>query len=780
MNSTIKNELLLDVDNLSVHYRTGAGPVRAVDGIDLKLSPGEAMGLVGESGCGKTTAAKSLLRLLPPNGSVASGSVDFDGRDLVTLDEESMRRTRWKDIAWISQAAMNALDPIYRVGDQIVEAMQAHVRISRKDALARAAELFREVGIDPGRVGAYPFEMSGGMKQRAGIAMALALEPRLIIADEPTTALDVVTQAQILARLARLRREHGMGLLFITHDISVVVQTCDTVTVMYAGKVMESGAVREVFATPFHPYTMGLRNAFPTLEGAQRELISIPGSPPNLLSPPTGCRFAERCPFVQERCVAEEPLPVEVAPGRISACHFPERAEEFRVAAADNLTWQRVGERLTGARAVTAATSAVTEPGAGEKSTLLEVRELVRHFPAPRNRNIKGRAVVHAVDGVSFELLTGEILGLAGESGSGKTTTGEALVRLQDVTRGVISFEGTEVQKLRGGQLRGFRRNAQMVFQDPYETLNPRFTILEIVGEPLKIHRLAKGDEITARVTEALEDAGLRPADLYLHRYPHELSGGQRQRVAIARAIVLKPSFIVADEPVSMLDVSIRAGVLNLLRKFRDDRGISIIYVSHDLPTIRYVADRTAIMYLGQIVEIGPTEDVIAGRLHPYTRLLLEASPEPDPAVIKPPLEARGEIPSPVDLPNGCRFHTRCPYALAHCGWEGRDVIAAVQSRRMDGADLPEIGDMQRQGLDVTVKAPLGLDAARAALEQIMAGSGTMLEAATLSESGGSLLISFEKRDPPPAFVKTGGGTAERHEVACWLFENELPMAGQA
>ena len=774
MNIPTDNRPLLDVRDLAVHYRTGAGPVRAVDGIDLRLQPGQAMGLVGESGCGKTTAAKSLLRLLPPNGSIADGTIDFDGRDLAGLDAESMRRTRWKDIAWISQAAMNALDPIQRVGNQIVEAMQAHIKISRQDAMARAAELFREVGIDPGRLNAYPFEMSGGMKQRAVIAMALALEPKLIIADEPTTALDVVTQAQILARLARLRKDHGMALLFITHDISVVVQTCDTVTVMYAGKVMEAGAVREVFGSPFHPYTMGLRNAFPTLEGAQKELISIPGSPPSLLDPPKGCRFAERCPFATERCLAEEPLPVEVTPGRVSACHYPERAEEFRAAAADNRTWQLVAERITGAPAAPERTRQ-TESSQG--NTLLEVNELVRHFPAPRNRNIKGRAVVHAVDGISFELLEGEILGLAGESGSGKTTTGETLVRLQDVTDGSISFDGQEIQDLRRRQLRGFRRNAQMVFQDPYETLNPRFTIQEIVGEPLKIHGLAKGDEVTERVSQALEDAGLRPADMYLARYPHELSGGQRQRVAIARAIVLEPRFIVADEPVSMLDVSIRAGVLNLLRKFRDDRGISIIYVSHDLPTIRYVADRTAIMYLGQIVEIGPTEDLIRERLHPYTRLLLEASPEPDPTVIKPPLEARGEIPSPVDLPNGCRFHTRCPHALAHCGWEGRDVIAAVQARRMEGEEFTDIGEMRRDGLNVSVRAPNGLAAARSALELVMGSYGTLLEAAAFSESGDQLLISFEKKDPPPVFRRQAGPANERHDVACWLFEHELPMA---
>jgi peptide/nickel transport system ATP-binding protein len=620
---------LLSIRDLAVHYGTGAGPVRAVDGISLAVNAGESLGLVGESGCGKTTAAKSLLRLLPPNGYVAAGRIDFAGRDLVRLDEERMRRVRWKEISWISQAAMNALDPVYRVGDQIVEAMQAHISVSRREALLRAAELFKEVGIDPHRLKAYPHEMSGGMKQRAVIAMALALEPRLIIADEPTTALDVVTQAQILARLQRLRQDHGLALLFITHDISVVVQTCDSVAVMYGGKIMESGPVREVFAFPFHPYTMGLCNAFPTLEGAQRELISIPGTPPNLLAPPQGCRFAERCPFAEERCRVEEPPLYEVAGGRHSACHFPERAEEFRLEAAKDESWHRVAARL-GEEAA---------PFAGKregdfKGPLLEVNDLTRHFPLGQGwlASLLDRVpekVVHAVDGIDLAVGHGEILGLAGESGSGKTTTGETLVHLQEATSGSIVFEGQPAESLRGRALKSFRRRAQMVFQDPYETLNPRFTIHDIVAEPLRIHGLAAGAALRERVIEALGRAGLCPAEHYLERFPHELSGGQRQRVAIARAIVLEPKFIVADEPVSMLDVSIRAGVLNLLRRFRDELGISIIYVSHDLPTIRYVADRTAIMHLGQIVAIGPTETLIKERKHPYTQLLLEASPEP-------------------------------------------------------------------------------------------------------------------------------------------------------
>ncbi len=756
----IGTDTLLDVRDLAIHYRTGAGPVQAVDGIDFTVAPGEALGLVGESGCGKTTAAKAMLKLLPPNGLIPRGRIDFAGRDLVPLTGEAMRRVRWKEIAWISQAAMNALDPVYRVGDQILEAMQAHIRIDRREGWARAEDLFRAVGIDPSRLRAYPHEMSGGMKQRAVIAMAMALEPQLLIADEPTTALDVVTQAQILSRLARLRRERGMALLFITHDISVVVQTCDRVAVMYGGRIMETGPVRQVFGAPFHPYTMGLTNAFPTLEGAQRELISIPGTPPDLLNPPAGCRFAERCPFATDRCRAEEPEAHRVGEGRLSACHYPERVEEFRRTAATNAAWAEVGRRLseevvTGSR----------RPRTGG-TEVLRVEGLVKHFPVATGLFARGEAKVHAVDGIDLALNEGEILGLAGESGSGKTTTGEMLVRLQEPTDGRILSEGTDIAHLKGADLKAFRRRAQMVFQDPYQTLNPRFTIQDIVGEPLKIHGLAKGAERRARVVQALERAGLKPADTYMERFPHELSGGQRQRVAIARAIVLEPRFIVADEPVSMLDVSIRAGVLNLMRHFRDAMGISFVYVSHDLPTIRYVADRTAIMYLGEIVEIGPTEKVIAERRHPYTQLLLDASPEPDPTVEKPPLESAGEIPSAIDIPNGCRFHNRCPLATPDCGWEGRDVIAALADWDLAGKPRPAIGKPRRDGLSVSLPAPQGAAAARTELIPILRARHPSLEAAArIEEAGDALVLRF---DPKPSPRRRR--IAESHEVACLLY----------
>lgn len=583
---------MLEIKDLKTYYKMGEEYVQAVDAITFSLQEGENLGLVGESGCGKTTAAKSIIRLLSSNASIKGGEILFKGKDIVKMSLEELNKIRWEEISMVSQSAMNALDPVYRVGDQIVEAITIHRDVSRTDAMDRAGELFSMVGLEQKRLYAYPHELSGGMKQRVVIAMALALDPSLIIADEPTTALDVVVQDGILRQLALLKKQLHNSIILVTHDISVVAETCERIVVMYGGKIMEWGDTKRVLREPIHPYTMGLKNAFPTLEEAREELISIPGSPPQLIHPSSGCRFKERCPFSQKEC-QEDPKEVEVIPNHFVFCHFPERAREFRERAGDPSLWRtNISPRR--------------ERASERGEVVLEGRELYRLFPLKRSiKDIitkKPGKKVHAVDGISLTVHSQEILGLAGESGSGKSTLGELLCHLQGATKGDFTYKGENVSILKGKSLKQFRKDFQMVFQDPYETLNPRFTVLNTVMEPLKIHKIGQGEEERLDlVLKALNRAELNPPESYLLKYPHQLSGGQRQRVALARAIVLEPKFIIADEPVSMLDVSIRAGVLNLLRSFRDELGISIIYVSHDLATIRYICDRIAILYLGRI-----------------------------------------------------------------------------------------------------------------------------------------------------------------------------------
>ncbi len=794
---------LLDVHDLRTYYGTHAGEVRAVDGISFALSEGENLGLVGESGCGKTTVAKTLLRVLPSNARTSGGEIRFrtDGRqrDLLTMPTRELNTVRWRELAMVTQSAMNALDPVYRVGDQIVETIQTHQEVSTAAARARTEELFAIVGLERNRLDDYPHQLSGGMRQRAVIATALALEPSLIVADEPTTALDVVVQDGILGQLQHIQEQANHAMILVTHDISVVAETCQRVAVMYAGKIVELGTTADIFNAPAHPYTMGLLNAFPTLESAKGDLISIPGSPPDLTvadpdEPITGCRFAPRCPFATERCEREDPPDVEVAPGHFAACHYADDAPRMRTDAADRQAWLRTAAAVAtqeaaeaalvsgadGGRAPHAGAGHGRSPhaGAGHSATL-EVRGLRRHFPlqsgfvASLLRQTDRK--VHAVDDVTLQILPGEILGLAGESGSGKSTLGEVVCGLQPPTTGTVAYGGEPV-RTRGRGHREFRRNVQMVFQDPYQTLNPRFTVGQTVEEPLRNFGLGSPDERRARVLEALRRAGL-PGEGLLGRYPHELSGGQRQRVAIARGIVLEPTLLVADEPVSMLDVSIRAGVLNLFKRFRDELGMSILYVSHDLATIRYICDRTAILYLGRIAEIGPTRDVIERPRHPYTELLLSAVPASRPGEERERIDPRGEIPDPIDLPNGCRFHARCRYALAGAGWEGRDLVRLVEQRRiavLEDADaavagetelLEAVRDMRPDGLDLEVSAAAGQGQAVAAyLEDLMAASGRSIAEAVegIDVDGDTVRVRFPAVNEPD-YHDAGGG----HHVYC-------------
>ncbi len=760
--------MLLEVKNLKTYYQVDDIVVKALDGVSFKLQKGDNLGLVGESGCGKTTAAKSINRILPPNGGIVDGQVMFKGRDLVPLTNNQMNKVRWKEISMVTQSAMNALDPVYKIGDQITEAIHTHENMSNKAAMKRAEELFAMVGLEKKRLYDFPHQLSGGMKQRVVIAMALALSPDLIIADEPTTALDVVVQDGILKQFVDLQSQIQSSIILVTHDISVVAEICQRVAVMYAGKIMEQGTTREIFKGAYHPYTLGLLNAYPTLEAAKGNIISIPGSPPDLAKDITGCRFMERCPFRTEKC-NEEPQPVEVEPDHQVLCHYPEKFKTFREETKKPSTWQN-----TAAAKTTTKKERTEEEIVGEKAAL-EIEGLKKYFPIKQSFFGGEKTILRAVDGVSFSVKEREILGLAGESGSGKSTIGELLANLQSTTSGRILYLGKETELRKKKHDKEFRRNFQVVFQDPYETLNPRFTVLNTIMEPLVIHKIGDSyEDRLERVKSALSLAELTPPENFLSRFPHQLSGGQRQRVALARAIVLEPKFIIADEPVSMLDVSIRAGVLNLLKRMRDELGASLIYISHDLATIRYICNRTAILYLGRIMEIGETEKVIAEAAHPYTQMLLAAVPIPDPDTDRERVDPRGEIPDPIDMPNGCRFHPRCPKAFARCGWEGKDLLSLLEkpgNEEVLSNFKEEVSELKIEGLDLLVKMEWKGESRWGELQKTLENfmndyNPTMVEALNeIKVEENSLRLSFpQKEDPQIKKIDS------EHEVACYLF----------
>ena len=680
---------VLDVRDLSIQYDTRAGIRHAVTGASFKLEPGGYLGIVGESGCGKTTIVRALLGILPPNGRIANGSILFRDRDLARVSESEYRKLRWRNIALVPQSAMNALDPVVSVGDQLVEAIRTHERVSSGDARDRAADAFRTVGLDPRRLDNFAHQMSGGMRQRAMIAMALTLGPDVIIGDEPTTGLDVIMQDQILRELKRLQEERNQAMILVTHNVAAVAENCDHVVVMYGGEVMEYGTTADVLLDSFNPYTLGLRNAFPSIHHDEtHRLISIPGTPPSLMDPGPGCKFTERCPFATDLCRVESPPLVEVSPGHVSRCHFPDKVEEFRKASSLRETW-RIDQQpskttwaATNGQSKLSKTSAESIDVERRASETLDVDQLKVHFPVRQglvSSILRSRqSWVHAVDGIDITLRRGKTVGLAGESGCGKSTTGMTLARLYQPTSGHLRLGGMDAAQLNGRSLKRFRRRVQMVFQDPYGSLNPRFTVGRAVEEALIIHKIGDAQERRARVEHALSLAELEPAAEYYDRYPHQLSGGQRQRVSIARAIVLEPEFLVADEPVSMLDVSVQAGVLNLLQTLVKELNVGLLYVSHDLSTMRHICDEVAIMYVGQVVEQGSAEEVLSNPLHPYAKALVAAVPVPDPNHRRQRVHLVGEVPSAVDPVPGCRFAPRCPAVMDQCH-QNTPALAATE-----------------------------------------------------------------------------------------------------
>lgn len=644
-------EPLLAVNNLQTFFFSESGVVKAVDGVSYGIQAGQSLGVVGESGSGKSVSALSLMRLIEsPPGRIVGGTVRFDGEDLLAMSDSEMRAVRGNSISMIFQEPLTSLNPVFTIGDQIMEPLMLHQGLSRAESRLRAAEMMQRVGVpSPAeRLKSFPHQLSGGMRQRAMIAMALCCNPKLLIADEPTTALDVSIQAQILDLMQHLQRELNTSMIFITHDLAVVNEMCDHVLVMYSGRVVEHGTTRQIFTSPKHPYTWGLFDCLPKIEERKGiRLTPIYGQPPNLAFLPGGCTFHPRCPYAFERCTLEEP-PLFERDGQTVRCWLYDDGVDG--------TQQRVTEQRADA----------VETGPRHEDVILDVSDLKKYFPIVKGVFRRHVGDVQAVDGVSFQLHRGETLGVVGESGCGKSTMGRVLLRLLDPSGGHVHFQGQDLAALNGKQLQTMRRKMQIIFQDPFSSLNPRRTVGSIVGQPLRVHELAQGREIGDKVAEILQRVGLNPG--HAARYPHQFSGGQRQRIGIARAIAAGPDFIVADEPVSALDVSIQAQIVNLLQDLQQEMGLSYIFIAHDLSVVRSVSDRVAVMYLGKIVEIGSNQAVYEDTLHPYTKALLSAVPTTDTARSQGKrIILSGDVPSPINPPSGCRFHTRCPFAFDLC-----------------------------------------------------------------------------------------------------------------
>jgi peptide/nickel transport system ATP-binding protein len=604
-------ESVLSISDLRTVLDTSAGQVRAVDGIDLELRKGECFALVGESGCGKSMTALSIMRLLPEAARVVDGRVALEGLDLLGLPEAAMRSVRGKRVAMIFQEPATALNPVLAVGRQIVEVIERHMPAQR-DARGKALELMRAVGIpEPERrFDEYPFQLSGGQKQRVMVAAALAVDPQVLVADEPTTALDVTIQAQILELLASLQRERGMTLLLITHDLGVVAKMADRVAVMYTGRVVEVAGCRDFFRAPQHPYSQKLFAALPSPLRRAGELAVIPGQVPSLAREFRGCRFAERCDYVFGRCRIEEPRLLQPLSGVFARCHLREEGPAM-------------------ARAVEARVQQAAREEPAQSAPLLRVENLKVHFPIRRGMLKRTVGQVRAVDGLSLELHPGRTLALVGESGCGKTTAGKAILQLIRPTAGTVMFMGEDLARLSPAALRARRARMQIIFQDPYSSLDPRMRVAEILLEGMRALGVGRDDTARlARLGELLAAVGL--PDEALGRYPHEFSGGQRQRIAIARALAVEPRLIVCDEPTSALDVSVQAQILNLLRGLQDRLGIAYLFITHNIAVVECLAHEVAVMHQGTIVERGTVEGVLRRPQHPYTQTLLAAVPRVD------------------------------------------------------------------------------------------------------------------------------------------------------
>ncbi|WP_412102915.1 dipeptide ABC transporter ATP-binding protein [Plantactinospora sp. KLBMP9567] len=707
---------LLELRHLRTDIALRRGTVHALDDVSLAVRPGETLGIVGESGSGKTMTALSVMGLLPSGGEVVGGEILFEGRDLRSLPTDEVRRIRGVRMGMVFQDPLTSLNPTMRIGTQVAEPLRVHQGTGKAQAREQAIDILRRVGMPrPDKVvDNYPHELSGGMRQRVAIAMALVCSPRLLIADEPTTALDVTTQRQILELIDDLREEFGMAVVLVTHDLGVIAGRADRVAVMYAGRVVETASTGELFRSPRHRYTEALMEALP--EAATREpdarLYSIPGLPPDLSRPLTGCRFGPRCRHATEDCRSTEVAlttgPHQYAclhPVTVSSAPVPGSPAATTTAAPPTAVTAAPPTAVTAAPP-TAVTAAPPTAGPGEAGTsvvaaqprtgapapaprpvgpvgttesrpaapapILSIRELVKDYPANGGglfRRAAGR--VSAVAGVSLDVQPGETFGLVGESGCGKSTVGRLVVGLERPTAGQVVLDGTDIASLDRRERRRMHRQVQLMFQDSYAAMNPRMRVDAILAEPLEIQQVGDGTARRARIATLLDQVGL--SRRVLERYPHEFSGGQLQRIGLARSLALQPRLIVGDEPVSALDVSIQAQVLNLMRDLQRELGLAYVFISHDLSVVDYMSDRIGVMYLGKLVEVGPAHEVVRSARHPYTQALIDAVPSASPdaaAADRETMTIRGELPSAVNPPTGCRFRTRCPIAAEICRTE--------------------------------------------------------------------------------------------------------------
>lgn len=655
-------EHLLEVKNLHTEFKQQKGTLSAVNGVSYYLNPGEIVAFVGESGSGKSVTQYSGLQLIAsPPGKITKGEIIFEGKNLLKYSQngEEMRKIRGGKIGLVFQEPMTSLNPVMTIGNQLSESIMLHLGLSKKEAFVKAAELLGKVGIPDAesRLKAYPHQFSGGMRQRIVIAMALSCNPKLLIADEATTALDVTTQAQILDLMQDIVKESNTALVIVTHNLSVVARYANRVYVMYAGEIAEHGTTKDIFKNPHHPYTIGLMKAVPSLHDLKsRKLVPIEGIVTNLIHRKDECAFLNRCPYATDQCrTRSKPALLEVdgEPNHKAACH--------RI-----ITINTEPERSFG----TSARTYVAKDYAAltDQDKVLSLKNLKVYFPVYKGIVRKKIADIKAVDDVSFDIYKGETFGLVGESGCGKSTVARTILRLNEATDGKIIFNGKDITKADDVKMRKYRRNMSMIFQDPYGSLDPRQRAGDIVMEPMKNFDIGlTKKQMSERVDELFRLVGLDPA--YRERVPHEFSGGQRQRLVIARALSTNPSFIVCDEAISALDVSIQAQVINLLEELQHKLGITYLFIAHDLSVVRHISDRVAVMYLGQLVEIADWKSLYENPQHPYTKSLLEAVPIPDPEIeeMRQRQIIKGEVPSPMHRPSGCAFSTRCPYVTEEC-----------------------------------------------------------------------------------------------------------------